>query len=136
MQVKEYSLPFSEDVILLVETFIDKENPLIFDEIIEVLFSVGNDLVNQRRKFSVAWASVSKYEINYFEVNNEDDLITVIKGIYYEKSQEYNGAAYEMFDAVNSELKGTLLYLSDGKTKNNNGEKIDIGSERVVLICQ
>lgn len=136
MQVKEYSLPFSEDVILFVETFIDKENPLIFDEVIEVLFSVCNDLINQRRKFSVAWASVSEYEMNYFEVNNDDDLMSVIKGIYYEKSLEYNGAGYELFESVNSEMKGTLLYLSDGKTKNCQGEKIDIGSERVVLICQ
>ena len=136
MQVKEYSLPFSEDVILFVETYIDKENPLIFDEIIEVLFSIGNDLINQRRKFSVAWASVMNYEINYYEINNDDDLISVIKSIYYEKSLEYNGAGYELFDAINSEVKATLLYLLDGSDKKCQGEKIDVGSERVVLVCQ
>lgn len=136
MQVKEYSLPFSEDIILFVETYIDKDNPLMFDEIIEVLFSIGNDLIIQRRKFSVAWASSLEYEINYFEVNNDDDLMSVIKGIYFEKSLEYNGAGYELFDAINPEVKGTLLYLSDGKSNSFHGEKVDIGSERVVLKCQ
>lgn len=136
LQVKEYSMPFSEDVILLVELFIDKDNPIIFDEIIEVLFSIGNDLVIQRRKFSVSWCTNSNYEIYNYEINNTDDLLNVVKDIFYEKSSAYNGATYETYMAVNGDIKGTLLYLSDGKNGGDKGAKIYIGSERVVLTCQ
>lgn len=136
LQVKEYSMPFSEDVVLLVELFIDKENPLIFDEIIEVLFSIGNDMVMQRRRFSISWCSNSEYDMYSMEVNTTDDLLSVIKDIYFEKSSNYNGATYEMYTAVNGDSKGTLLYLSDGYGADKKGTKIDIGSERVVLTCQ
>lgn len=136
LQVKEYSLHVFEELILLIELFIDKNNPKIFDEIIEELFSLSNYLISNQKKFFVSWCgSDDSYEVYLREVNNTDDLIEVIKDLFYIKSVKYDGAVYDIYMSVRGEIKGTILYLSDGIEKSSKAIKIDTSSEKVVLVC-
>lgn len=134
LQVKEFSLPYSEDVIILVELYVEEETPDTFDELIEVLYAFSMDLIQQGRKFNIIWKN-SEYNFKNMEVNNDDDLNLVIRELFFAKIQKHNGEAYDLYISLNSEIKGTILYLSNTNAVVKSGEKLDIGSERVMLTC-
>lgn len=134
LQVKEFSLPYSEDVVLVVEMYADKEAPQVFDDLIETLYAFSRDLMRQGRKFNIAWKS-GDYELKSMEIHFEDDLQTAVRELYFVKLQERNGETYALYTALHPEIKGTVLYLSDTQAQVKNGEKLDIGSERVKLTC-
>lgn len=135
LQVKEFSMPYSEDVILLLEFYVDAKEPEVFDELIETMYAFSMDLIRQGRKFAVMYHGNGSYELESMEVFNEDDLKTVINELYYTEPQKENGITYELFSTLNSELKGTVLYLSDLSVADKTGTIFDIGSEKVVLTC-
>lgn len=135
LQVKEYSMPYSEDVIILLELYVDKNYPDRFDELIEYFYAFAVSLIRQGRKFCVAWNADGSYELTEMEVMNEDDLEEVIGEIYYTEPETRNGLTYELFTSVNDNRKGTVLYFSDSDSLSENGERIDIGSEKVVITC-
>lgn len=135
LQVKEFSMPYSEDVILLLEFYINAEQPEVFDELIETMYAFSVDLIRQGRKFTVMYHGNESYELESMDVFNEDDLGTVINELYFTEPQNENGITYELFTSLNSEIKGTVLYLSDVSASDKKGLKLDIGSEKVVLTC-
>lgn len=135
LQVKEFSMPYSEDVVLLLEFYVNKEEPEVFDELIETLYAFSMDLIRQGRKFAVMYHGSGSYQLERTEVFHEDDLMTMIHELYYAKPQKENGMTYELYKSLNSDLKGTVLYLSDLSGADKKGVKLDIGSEKVVLTC-
>lgn len=135
LQVKEFSMPYSEEVIILLELYMNVEEPEVFDELIETLYAFSMDLIRQGRKFTVMYHGNGSYELESFEVFGEDDLRTVINELYFTEPHKENGMTYELFTSLNSEIKGTVLYLSDISGVDRTGMKFDIGSEKVVLQC-
>lgn len=135
LQVKEFSIPFSEEVNLLVEIFIDEEKPEEFDELIEKLYGVALYLIKVNRRFNVIWYQPGQEEFLINEVNNQDELLAAMMELFFAESVTVNGLAYDLYTKVYSESKGVLLYLSDGKALMNDENRIDIGSEKVVLLC-
>ena len=134
LQVKEFSLPYSEDVIILVELYVNSEEPEIFDELLETLFAFSMDLIRQGRKFNITWKN-DEYDFKMMEVYNDDDLNSVIREIFFAKPQQHNGSTYELYTSINQEIKGMVLYLSNQDVLVKSGIKLDIGSERVMLTC-
>lgn len=135
LQVKEFSMPYSEDVVLLLEFYVNKEEPEVFDELIETMYAFSMDLIRQGRKFSVMYHGSGSYQLESIDVFSEDDLRIVMNELYYTKPQKENGMTYELYKSLNSDLKGTVLYLSDLSVADKKGLKLDIGSEKVVLTC-
>lgn len=135
LQVKEYSLPYSEDVTLLLELFVDKEMPEVFDEMIETIYSLSYDFIHRGRKFSVMWRNEESYELIEKEVYGEDDLQSVLYELFFVKPQTKRGMTYELYTSLYSEKRGTILYLSDSAEAMKTGAKMNIDSEKVVLTC-
>ncbi len=132
LQVKEFSLPYSEDVVIVVEMYADRENPQIFDELVEILYAFSRDLLMQGRKFNMVWKA-SEYELKSMEIYHDDDLNAAIRELFFVKLQEKNGETYDLYTSLYQEIKGTVLYISNANAAVKNGEKLDIGSERVML---
>ena len=135
LQVKEYSLPYSDDVILLLEVFVDSEMPEIFDEMIEKAFAVSGNLIKQGRKFNIVWYDVNQNNFVSKEVNNSDELLAGIMDLYYAVPEKINGTTYEMYKRFHDGIKGTVLYMCDSSIKPTEGIEIDIESDKVVLLC-
>ena len=135
LQVKEYSKPYSEEVSLIVESYIDIERPWIFDEIIEKMYAISVFFINQGRKYSICWYDGQSEEMESREINNNDELLSALMDFYYLHPVKINGMSAEMFMKISDEIKGTILYLSDNTLASDKGDNIDIGSERVVLSC-
>jgi uncharacterized protein (DUF58 family) len=135
LQVKEYSLPYSDDVTLLIELFVNKEMPELFDEMIEKIFAISCNLIKQGRKFNVEWFDKKLEDFDYREINNSDELLETIIDLYYSIPEEINGSTYDMYRKINGEIKGTVLYLCDRNIKVAEGNEIDIETDKVVLIC-
>lgn len=134
LQVKEFSLPFSEDVIMLVELYVDQQNPFIFDRLLENLYAFSRDLLKQGRKFNLVWKD-NDYDLKTIEVYNDDDLNTGIREIYFADVQKMNGMTYHLYTSIHSEMKGTVLYMSDKNVDIKTGTKLNIGDEGVMLTC-
>lgn len=134
LQVKEFSLPYSEEVIVLVELYVDKENPFIFDKLLENLYAFSRDLLKQGRKFKLVWKD-NDYELKTVEVYNDDNLNTGIREIYFANVQKMNGTTYHLYTSINPEMKGTVLYMSDRNVDIKGGTKLDIGDEGVMMTC-
>lgn len=135
LQVKEYSKPFSDEVTLVVETYIDKNTPWLFDEIIEKMFAISVFFIKQGRKYSLCWYDAQGEEIEIREVNNNDELISALVDFYFVHPGKVNGNSVELINCMRDEIKGTVLYLCDNNVNFSKGDNIDIGSERVVLSC-
>lgn len=135
IQVKEFSLPYSDDIIFLMELYVNKEIPEDFDEMLEKMYAVSRFLIKQVRKFSLVWYEIQNEEFKFIEINNNDELIAAIIELFFAKTIEQNEFSYEIYRKIYSESKGTVIYLSDMAAKPNEGQNIDINSERVVLTC-
>lgn len=135
LQVKEYSLPYSDDVVLLLELFVDDEMPEIFDELIEKMFAVSGFLIKQGRKFNIVWYDINQNNFISREVNNSDELMAGIMDLYYTVPEKINGTTYEMYKRFHGDIKGTVLYMCDNSVKPAEGSEIDIESDKVVLLC-
>lgn len=135
LQVKEYSLPYSDDVVLLLEVFVDGDMPEIFDEMIEKVFAVAGNLIKQGRKFNITWYDMNRNNFISKEVNNSDELLAGIMELYYAVPEKINGTTYEMYRRFHGDIKGTVLYMCDSSIKPVEGSEIDIESDKVVLLC-
>lgn len=135
LQVKEFSMPYSDDVILLIELYSDKDNPDIFDELIEKLFAISVYIIKQGRKFYISWYDKMSEDFYKKEVNNDDELMEAIIDLYYAGLLDTDGRSYEIYERIYGLDKSTVIYLSDKAGKPKGGSEIDINSERVVLTC-
>lgn len=135
LQVKEFSLSYSDDVILLTELYINRDMPEIFDELIEKVFAISVFLIKQGRRFYLSWYDSANEEFINNEINNDDELMRAVIDLYFAKTLETNGKSYEIYRRINNDNKGTVIYLSDEEAKPGEGQNIDISSERVVLTC-
>lgn len=135
LQVKEYSLPYSDEVTLLLEIFVNKEMPELFDELIEKMFAVSGNLIKQGRRFQLVWYDSNLQEFVSREINHSDELMEAITDLYYVEPEKTDGITYEMYRKINSEIKGTVFYLSDNGVKVVEGTEIDIETDKVVLTC-
>lgn len=83
LQVKEYSMPYSDEVTLLVETYIDIDSPNNFDEKIEKMFAISKFFISQGRKFRIAWFDENIEDFEEREIGNSDELFSSIIDFYY-----------------------------------------------------
>lgn len=135
LQVKEYSLPYSDEVILLLELFVNADMPELFDELIGKMFAISGNLIKQGRKFQLVWYDIRIEDFVTREVNQSDELMAAMMDLYYAVPEKVNGSTYEMFTRMYSEVKGTVLYLCDSSVKPAEGYEIDIETDKVVLTC-
>ena len=134
LQVKEFSMPYSEEVLLLVETYVEKDAPESFDEEIEVLYAFSIHLLNMGRKFKMVWKN-GEYNLTEKEIYNTDDLNDALNDLYYCQVQAYNGLTYELYKSLNPEIKGIVLYLSNKNVANINAEQLNIEAKGVMIGC-
>lgn len=135
LQVKEFSMPYSDDVVLLTELYMDKNNPEVFDELIEKLFEVSVYIIKQGRKFYISWYDRLSEDFYRKEINNTEELMEAIIDLYYAELSDTDMKSYEIYEKIFGFEKNTVIYLSDKYVKPEIGREIDIKSERVVLIC-
>lgn len=130
LQVKEFGLPFSEEVTLLPELYVNREYPEVFDELIELMYALALKLLNIGRKFQICWKE-GAFDFDRREINHLDELNMVIWEFYFAKLQPVNGSSYELYTEIRQEMSGAVLYLSDTDVQIQEGERLQIDSERV-----
>lgn len=130
LQVKEFSLPFSEEVTLLPELYADHDQPERFDELIEMMYALALKLLQLGRKFHLCW-KVGEFDFTRREINYLDELNMVIREFYFARLQPVNGSSYELYTSIRHEMKGAVLYLSDVSVPVKEGERLKVDSERV-----
>ncbi|SEP66546.1 Uncharacterized conserved protein, DUF58 family, contains vWF domain [Lachnospiraceae bacterium RM5] len=135
IQVKEYSMPYSDDVVLLINSYVNKDEPKVFDEVIEKTYGIALDLIDQGRRFYFTWFDNKEMVFKKKEVNNRDELMEAILDFFYVNTSEVLKNDYEIYSKEMDGKGEIVLFVSDDKVKNDEGETIDIGSERVVLKC-
>lgn len=134
LQVKEFSMPYSRDVIIIAETYVDCENPENFDEEIEILYSFCIYILRLGRKYKLVWKN-SEFGFTTKEIYNPEDLNSAINDLYFVTTQDRNGQTYELFKSLNSEIKGIVLYISNKSLNNIDGDMINIDSKEVMISC-
>ena len=88
IQVKEYSMPYSDDVVLLINSYVNKDEPKVFDEVIEKTYGIALDLIDQGRRFYFTWFDNKEMAFKKKEVNNRDELMEAILDFFYVNTSE------------------------------------------------
>lgn len=135
LQVKEYSKPFSDEILLLVELLKYSEKPEVTDMVIEAFFAAGSYLLKQGRRFRGAWYNSKTMELFETKIETGEELLNALHELYYMDLYEGNPMSYEFYQALHGERQLTTMYIAGPETTGISGEKIDLHNDKVVMLC-
>ena len=88
MMVKEYGMPYTNEFIIVPELYFDGENPQIFDDILDRMYSCAVLFLENRRQFYLGWLNVADEEIVYQKVESDIDIPMIFKQLFYANLQK------------------------------------------------
>lgn len=135
LQVKEFSKPYSDEVTLLTEFSIQKNQPEVTDSIIEAYYASGKYLLKNGRRFRASWFNTKTMELFETRIETSEELDISLNELYYMTPYENPILTYDNYMAIHSELVTTVMYISDAVVTNVPGEKLDISDDKVVITC-
>ena len=134
LQVKEFSQPYSRDIILLVDLY--KENAKGLNEVIKYVYAVGNDVIEQGRKFYLTWFDGETSTMNRAEVNNTDELLIAMSDLYYAKPGKNLGEAMDLYEKFSNSKKEVVIEVSSAISAPSKGDKVILSDgPGVILTC-
>lgn len=134
LQVKEFSLPYSDKVTLLLEFCISERNPEYTDEIIETYYGVASYLVKLGRKFNVAWYNTNISELFTMTVETETELCSSVYELFYSKPSKQT-IAYNYYRSINSNTGNVVVYIAPKEMSKIEGKKLEIEGKGVQVVC-
>lgn len=111
MMVKEYSMPYTNEFILIPELYYDGENPSVMDEILDVLYSYAYIFLKQQRKFYVGWLNGATGEVFSVQIESELDIASAMKQIFYARLEKHPLQAKEHFGHAGKYEGRTVVYV-------------------------
>lgn len=134
LQVKEYSQPYSKDIILLVDLY--KEDAKGLNEVIKYVYAVGNDVIDQGRMFYLTWFDGETASMNKAEVNNVDELLIAMADMYYAKPAKNPMEAMDLYEKFSNTKKEVVIEVSSALSAPSKGDKIILSDgPGVILTC-
>lgn len=118
LQVKEYSMPYSDEVTILLETSLNQDTPFIFDKIVDTYFAISNSFIKERRKFNVTWFDEKTSDMLFMKISNEDELMESLRELYYCKISAKKELSYQMYQRLSQTTGIITLYI----TTNDNAQ--------------
>lgn len=135
LQVKEYSKPFSDEVMLLVELLKYSDMPEVTDLTIEAFYAAGSYLLKQGRRFRGAWYNCKTMELFETRIETEEELLNALQELYYMDLYEGNAMSYEYYQALHGERQLTTMYIAGPEASAIPGERMELHSDKVVMKC-
>lgn len=111
MMVKEYSMPYTNEFILIPEMYYDGKNPKELDDIIDMLYSYAHRFCVERRQFYIGWLNGRTGEVFSSKVESEEDILMIITQLFYSELEKQPNQAREYFSSIGKYEGKTVVYI-------------------------
>lgn len=117
IMVKEYSMPFTNEFIIVPEMYYDGVNPSKLDHVIDVLYSYALEFLRDGRQFYIGWINAATGEIFSTKIDSEIDVNTTIKQLFYSELEKQPKQTEEYFDGYGRFEGKTVVYVGEAVVK-------------------
>lgn len=133
--VKEYSMPYTNKLCLVLELFRNSDIPDEMDNVLECYLSFARYIMRGGRQFFMIWHNHKTNSNNIREVQTEDDIMLALKDILYAVPSDTRTSAYDMYAAEYGNRTFTCFYVTNASTEGIvNGEKIVTYNGKAVVL--
>ncbi len=132
--VKEYSMPFTNRLCLVLELYNNPDIPGEMDSVLEAYMGYALFLINNGREFYMVWHNSESMENVIREIQTENDIMLALNDIMYVKP---SGNGVEAYNAYKNEYENggfTGLYVTNASNEVNiKEEKLGIYNGKAVI---
>lgn len=135
LQVKEFSMPYSDEVTILLNTSLNVDDAFLFDKLVDTYYALSNSFIKQQRPFYVCWYNLNNEDFYMLKIINEDELMESLHELYYTKLSDQQQLTYEMYNRMNMESGKLTLYITYENSSSITGNTICTLFDKVVVQC-
>lgn len=133
--VKDYSMPYTNKLYLVLELYRNEEIPDEMDMVIEACFAYAKYMIAGGRQFFLLWYHAKTMSNAIREIRTEDDLMSAVKDILYTTPSDIRTRAYEAYKYEYGESKDTCFYITNTSSEGSvSAEKIAAYKGKAVLL--
>lgn len=111
MMVKEYSMPYTNELLLIPEMYYDEGHPEYLDEVIDTLYSAANQMLHERRVFYIGWLQPGSMEITMGRIESELDITKSISQLFYQELWKNKNDARDFLEHIGRYDGKSILYV-------------------------
>lgn len=133
--VKEYSMPYTNKLCLVLELFRNEDISDEMDNVLECYLSFAKYIIRNGRQFFMIWHNAKINSNIIREIQTEDDIMLAIRDILYAEPSNFRTSAYDMYEAEYGNRTFTCFYVTNATTEGMvNGEKIATYNGKAVVL--
>ena len=134
LMIKDYSLPISQSVLLLFDTFIGNnviEAPYLIDDAVKALFDISYDMIQKSIYHKICFYDNTKADFTLVDVANQDDLYSAIgRLLSVGMCNEY----HDIFasDALRKNFVSNIVLVTAGLSPDSQNSVINSDSQGIL----
>ncbi len=113
LMVKEYGMPYTNELMLVPELYFDGENPKPLDETIDVLYSYAYELLRENRIFYVGYINALTSETSSLRIESVEDLDVIVKQMFYTNISNDPKFSYNYFKGIGRYEGKSIVYIKE-----------------------
>lgn len=132
--VKEYSMPYTNRLCLILELYNNSDMPDEMDSVIEAYIGYALFMINNGREFYMVWYNSESHNNIIREIQTENDVMLALNDIMYVKPSKNCMDAYYAYKNEYGNSDFTGLYVTNASNELNLKEdKLGIYSGKAVI---
>lgn len=111
IMVKDYSMPYTNEFLLIPELYYDGKNPKKLDSVMDLLYSYAIKYRLEGRIFYIGWLNCNTAELLCERIESEEDIIKTIRQIFFTQPNKQPNQTRDFLNGADRYEGKTVIYI-------------------------